>query len=265
MILRVLQAATAASVVLFPAVASAGISDFLITNSQGLVYQVDGDTLAATEVIQLQDAGSINEIMYIGDNQVMSNVFGRLSVTDLSTGVTDVVFNTNDYFGPGIHYANGLAMTQSGDIFVSMHSKGPDFSDQFGALINVENQTLTTLENFSQFEFYLDNHQIEENIFLGADWNNGRIDILNSNTGEILSETSFGFDPVSFFESNGVVYAVAKEGGLYSYDYATNSVDFMGDITGAGTSIIGATVPAPGSMVVLSSLVLGISRRNRVR
>jgi len=258
-----LIAASAATVICLSMNVQAGISDFYITDASGLVYEVDGGTLEATEVIQLENASSIHEIMYMGDNQLMYNVFGLLSVTDLVTGVTQDVFNVRDHLGPGIHDANGLAMTDSGDIYLSVRSQDPQSSSDYGALINIENQSFTALAEFSQREFYLDNHQVEENLFLSADWLGGTIDMVNTSTGDILSEMSFGFDPVSFFEADGAVYVIAKEGGLYTFDYLAGTVDYLGDVSGAGTSIIGATVPAPGSLAFLGFAGIAAARRRR--
>jgi len=263
MINKCILAAFAATVLGVQSYSQAGVSNFYITDSAGLVYEVDGNTLAATEVIQLTEASSIHEIMYLGQNQLMYNVFGRLSITNIMTGETEVVFNIHDHFSSGINDGNGLAMTSSGDIYVSMTSQTPDFARSYGALIDLENQTLTELAEFSHREFYLDNHQVEENLFLGADWNNGTIDLVDTSTGNILSEMSFGFDPVSFFEANGSIYVIAKEGGFYTYDYLNGSVEYLGDVTGAGSSIIGATVPTPMTLTLFSVSGLVISRRRR--
>lgn len=242
----------------------AGISDFYITDASGLVYEVDGATLAATEVVQLNNAFAIHEIMYMGNNQLMYNVFGRLSIANLVTGETEVVFDIHDHLGSGIHYGNGLARTQSGDIFMTVRSQGAGFPlRDYGVLVNIENQTFTELADLSRREFYIDHHQVAENLFLSADWASGTIHTMNADTGVILSETSFGFYPVSFFEADGSVYVIAKEGGLYTYDYLTNSVDYLGDVTGAGTNIIGATIPASGTLSLLGLASIVATRRRR--
>lgn len=261
--IRMKLAALAAAAMSAHALGGVGISDFYITDAAGMVFLVDGNTLLATEVVQLTNAGSISEILYLGNGQMMSNVFGVISVHDLSTGVGVEQIRIGDLLGQGIHYPEGLALTSDGDIFMSVGSFTPESSSRYGVIWDRDSNTITQTAEFEGLNGYLDHHEVEPGIMLGADWANSTIRVIDIATGDFLQEYTYDFDPVSFFEFGDTIYTIAKEGDLYTFDPDNGGVDYVGTVIGAGTSIIGATVPAPTPLALLGMGALVTVRRRR--
>ncbi len=235
------------------------MSDFFVANAQGMLYKVDGSTLAATEMMQLSNASNINEIMYLGDNQLMYNVSGALEVVDLSVGTSEVVFDFFKYLPSGFHLASGLSRTEAGEVLVSMSAPGFDLN--YTGLIDIEEQQFVGLAELGQGRAYQDIHQVNDELYIGAQSSSGRIDQYNPKTGEVFSELSLAFHPSSFFQVDGEIYSIGESGSLFAYDFESNYTTHLGEITGTSGALIGATVPSSSTLIVLTTAGLGYSRR----
>ncbi|MFG0314350.1 MAG: hypothetical protein ACF8LL_09220, partial [Phycisphaerales bacterium] len=84
----------------------------------------------------------------------------------------------------------------------------------------------------------------------------------SSLTGDTLEIYEVGYDVVSLVELGGELFAMTKGGDFYSFDAASGESLLIGRITGAGDSLIGATVPSPGGALALIGL-LGVSCTRR--
>ncbi len=245
---------------LTPTALQAAISDFFVANSQGVLYEVDGSTLAATKVMQLSNSSNINEIMYLGDDRLMYNVRGALEVVDLSVGTSKVVFDFFEHLPSGFHLASGLSQNQSGEVIVSMSA--PAFELNYTGVIDIQQQEFVGLAELGQGRVYQDIHQVNDELYLGAA-STGRIDQYNPKTGEVFSELSLAFHPSSFFQADGTVYSIGESGTLFTYDFESNFATHLGEITGTDGALIGATVPSSSPLMVLATAGLGFIRRKR--
>lgn len=264
--IRATIAALAAGLSVSPACAGIGLQDFYITDSAGMIYSVDAGTLQATEVVQLSGSGqfrNITDILYLGNNQIMSNVLGVISVHDLDTGVGVEQVRISDHLGGGTHYVTGLARTDGGEIYTSVESITPDGDSSYGTYWDPATNTVTQTTGFDELILYLDNHEISPGIMLGAYWSRSEIHVRDLEGGSVLNAYAVGFDPVSFFQFGDTIYTIAKEGDLYTFDPSDGSTSYVGAVTGAGTSIIGATVPAPGSLALMGIGGVAGARRRR--
>lgn len=256
-------AASAIGIVSFGA--QAGLSNFLVADAEGSIYRVDGDTLESTFLSQVNPAYSTNEIMYLGNNEILVDVTGQLVRHNLNTGTDTVVFDITDQLGnTGIHYTSGLAQTSSGDIFFSVDSIDQSGSATFGATFNLDTNIYTQLADIDPAPgLYFDHQEVGNSVFASADYNNQTISMIDAISGDTLASYNVGFGVVSFFENQGLMYAMGKEGGLYTFDSSNGSTQFVGQISGAGDSLIGASVPAPSALALLGLSGLATARRRR--
>lgn len=245
--------------------AQAGLSNFLVAGAEGAIYRVDGDTLQSTLLSQMDNSYSTNEIMYLGNNEVLVDITGQLVRHNLSTGTDTVVFDIDDQLGStGVHYTSGLAQTSSGDIFFSVDTFDQSGSSTFGATFNLDTNIFTQLADIDPAPgLYFDHHEVDNSIFASADYNSQTISMIDAISGNTMASYNVGFGVVSFFEDQGIMYALGKEGGLYTFDSGDGSTQFVGQISGAGSSLIGATVPAPSALALLGLSGLATTRRRR--
>jgi hypothetical protein len=234
---------------------------------------VNGQTLDASAVFQVNGGFAINDIMYVGGNKMLANTIGQLIQFDMTTGEETVIFDMRDVHATGTYWAGGLARTSSDEIFFSVWSVTADHPGvvQFGATFDPFTNEYTELATFDTSRgVYADHYQVEGDIFLTADWASGSIHTVDVSTGEEIASYNPGFDPVSFFESNGDLYSIAKNGSIYSIDANGGDPQFFGSVTGAGDSIIGATsfenpfvIPSPSSFALLGFAGIAVTRRRR--
>ena len=262
-----------AAMVCVSGTAFADIADFFVADAQGVIYSVNGQTLEASEVFAIEGGFAINEIMYVGGNKMLANVSGQLVQFDMTTGVETVIFDMRDVYGTGTYWTSGLARTSSDEIFFSVWAVTSDHPGvvQFGATYDPFANSYTELAEFEITRSgYFDHFQVEEDIFLAADWNSGRIHTFDVSTGAEIASFDPGFNPVSFFESDGDLYSLAKSGDIYLIDASAEEALYFGSVSGAGNSFIGATsfdnpfiIPTPSSLAIFGFAGLAAVRRRR--
>jgi len=253
-------------------VAWSGIADFYVADGQGQIYSVNGKTLAASEVFTVQGGLAINDIIFVGDNKMLANVTDQLIQYDMTTGVETVIFDVRDIYGEdGFYFTSGFAGTENNDIFFSIQAFTDDGSELYGATYNPITDSfheLATLQE-SVGGLYFDFLEVGENLFLGADFENEQIRLLNSFTGEDVASYDAGFGPVSFLEIDDQIFSLSDSGGLYTFYLETGESEFYGDISGVSGAFLGATstdifrIPAPGSLPLIGFAGMVALRRRR--
>lgn len=258
-------AAFAAGSSLVSMVAHAGLSDFYVTNTFGEIYQVDGQTLESNQVSQLGNTSNLNEILYIGNGEIIASLGGTMLRHNINTGAEEIVFRMSDHIEPGaLAIGSGLAMTTSGDIFftASIFSAGNPTRRMAGSY-NLATDVFVDITDVNSSASFFDHHQIGTDVFISADHNRQIVSVLNGATGDIVIDYNVGFGVVSFFESDGGIFAVGRTGGLYSFDIDDGSTEYIGDIAGVSGDLIGATVPASGSFAIFGLMGIAAVRRRR--
>ena len=87
--------------------------------------------------------------------------------------------------------------------------------------------------------------------------------MFNISTGEVLETYSTPAGFVSFFENDGLLLAMSRDGDLYTFDADDGTSTFYGSIGGATGQMIGVTIPAPGVLSLLGLVTLSATRRRR--
>jgi len=258
----------------FTGLAHSEIADFYLADSGGGIYRVDGATLESNFVIQLDNTGfGINDILALDDGGILANISTQLVRFDLQTGEERIVFDAQDSFpDSNFNIMGGLAATSDGNVFFTTETISSGVVHDFGGLFNPITQEFTRLSDLQKpGGLYFDHHQIGENLFLGADWTSGRISIINALTGE-TEYINVDFNPVSFFESDGSIFALTTDGELYTFDPDTRASTLYGSIQGSsgGSGWIGAAslanpfiLPSPGTLSLIGLAGLVSVRRRR--
>ncbi len=264
-VLRVTPAILAVAVLL-PSQAQAGLSDFYATDADGKVFFVDGQTLQATQIYTLiEDGIGVNDILYQSNGTLLFNVTGGIVRYNLETQNESVAFVLADVSGKdGFSYMSGLEETSSGDVFFSVKNISVDGSVLFGATYNFDSSVYTRGNDLTnEVGLYYDFEEISENIFLAADHDRSEVDVFNISTGEVLETYSTPAGFVSFFENDGLLLAMSRDGDLYTFDADDGTSTFYGSIGGATGQMIGVTIPAPGVLSLLGLVTLSATRRRR--
>jgi len=253
-------------------VATAGIADFYAADAGGRVYRVDGSTLEASLVVELDNGFSLNDILYLNDGGILANTNGLLVRFDLQTGEERIVFDSREAFGSGFHTTMGLAATIDGNAYLTVVSSTSSGLEWFGGEFNPFSGEFARQADITRpTGLYFDHHQIGENLYLGADFSGGRMSVIDATTGE-TTFINTDFDPVSFFESNGTLFSMGKGGELYTLDVDSGESEFYGNISGrlGNNGWIGAAsvsnpfaLPTPGTLSMLGLSSLTMIRRRR--
>lgn len=247
--------------------ASAGLDNFLITNGNGILYEVDGNTLQSTQIAQLDNAGIINEILYVDNGEILANVTGGFERYNLNTGVQTTVFsNATDLPNPGgVDWSSGAALTSEGDVYFSVQSHSEEGSRRYGALYDLDTNTVSEMAEYTNAPggLYFDFHEIGTNLFLAAEQTGQTIRVVDAVTGDNQTIYNTGINNGSFLSLNGDIFVVTTDRDMYTFDETDGSVEFYGSISGVSGNLLGATaIPAP-STPLLFALAAGTSARRR--
>lgn len=259
-------AVIAVTVVAVQSNAIAQLQNSYLTNDSGTIFYLDEDTLVATEVAQLQGAGTINDILYMGNGQLIANLTFGVASYDFNTNIQATLFSAQDVQSEpsGIPLVSGLALQSDGNVYFTSMLHGPSGLHFAGATYNPGTQDIDLIEGSSINYLYFDHHEISPNRMLGARGNQHGVDIFDPSTGVLESTYSLGIDVRSFVESNGDLYILSDGGNLYTFDYTNGSTEFYGNITGYTGSLFGITIPAPSTLAALGFGVFTGTRRRRI-
>lgn len=255
----------------------ADLADFYVAGSDSRIYSVDGQTLQATEIFQIDRNGQvgINEILFTGGDTMLANIGGQLVQYDMSTGEQVTILNLGDHYDSGFQLAGGLARTLDDRIAFSVYEAlDPSGVRRAFGLYDPFTGSYETIVNQSdRGSAYFDVYQHSADVMLGAsnarDFPNlGSIEVVNTTDGSLIERYMFEFEPVSFLELGDQLYILDKMSGLHTFDPTTGQSTFYGSVDGVpysigATSNIAFRIPAPG---VPMTLVLGgllVTRRQR--
>jgi hypothetical protein len=241
------------------------LSDLYVTNSNGQVYHVDGNTLQATEAVQLQDAGTINEILYLGNGQLVANLSFGVSIYDFNTQTQTSLFSAQEEFGiPGsFTYTSGLAHRSNGDVYFAVNVLADQPNSQYyGVSYNLNTNTATQLADVPGVAL-IDHHELSSEQMLTASYNDQSVTVFNPDSGVVDATYSLGLAIVSFVQSNDAIYFLTQSGELHTFDPTDGSTGFHGSISGVSGSFIGATIPAPSSLILICTSLFTATRRRR--
>lgn len=241
--------------------ANAGMAGFYITTASGEMYSVNGNTLAATLVKDFNS--SPNEMLYLGDGDFLINETFALRKYNINSDQSEIVFTIDQAYSTGFAYTSGLALGPNGEITSSVRHVTSEASRSVIVHYNLDTEVFYESIEHNESSLLFDQHYISATELLTADFESQTISVLDANTGNFDAIYNVGFGVVSFFESDGAIFALGKEGGLYTFDANDGSTQFVGNITGAGSSLIGATIPSPGTLATIGLGGLFASRRRR--
>jgi len=241
------------------------LNDLYVTNSNGQVYHVDGNTLQATEAVQLQGAETINEILYLGNGQLVANLSFGMAVYDFNTQSQTSIFSSQTEFGiPGsFTYTSGLAQRSNGDVYFAVNVLADQPNSQYyGVSYNLNTNTATQLADVPGVAL-IDHHELSSGQMLTASYNEQSVTVFNPDSGVVDATYSIGLSIASFVQSNDAIYFLTQAGELHTFDPTDGSSAFYGSISGVSGSFIGATIPAPSSLVLLGTSLFTATRRQR--
>ncbi|MEX0877193.1 MAG: hypothetical protein WD114_07010 [Phycisphaerales bacterium] len=260
-------AACAAGIAASPAIGGIGLQDFIVANATGEIFEVDGNSLATTQISMIQQRTfGFNEMVFGGGNMVYANLNGILIEHDLMTQQETVIFDVRDHIPqPSINYTMGLAQLSNDDLFFTINTQTPtDSPRQFAATLNLDTNEYTAGPDVELATgLYFDHHQLSDGTVLSADYGGERILRQDITTGMTLESFNVGYGVVSLFQQGNSIFSIAKEGEMFRFDIADGSSEYLGTISGAGNSLIAATVPAPSTLTFIALGGLTTIRRRR--
>lgn len=246
-----------------------GSGYFYASNTSGVMYRVDAQTLAATQVGVFDDGGALNDMEYEGNGRFLLNRLGDIARYDLNSGSTDSLFGMMGDFPSGtLVRASGLARNLSGGYYFAIDALSVDGSTRIGAQTNPSLDGYTSVGPIPPASgFWFDFWALGGNEYLGADFTRSEIHRFDAITGDVSEIFHVEGDPsgdgiVAFFELNNELRYMTKDGRVYGFDPTNGDNPFYGQISGISGNMIGASIPAPGSfgLLVMSGLV-GARRR----
>lgn len=261
---KLMCAAIVASVVIAPAMAGAIPGEFLVADANGNLFRVDGSTLQAQSIGQLQNRSFFNEIEYAGNGMLYVTNANQVTTYDLATGSEGILFDIDDLVETTHNIITGIELTQDGRLYLGVGPYGDPGSLGYGGYFN---PATGGLDSYIQIEgppgLYFDFQQIGADRFLGADWNGSSIYELNAATGLVENQYNLNFQPVSFLTMGEQLFALSSNAELHKFNLADGSSEYFGRIAGTNGSLIAAAIPAPAGTAFFGVFGLFASRRRR--
>ncbi len=258
---------------LFSTTTLAGVSDFYVAGADSRIYSVDGETLQATEIFQINGNGQIgiNEILFTGGDTMLANITGQLVQYDMVTGVQTTIMTLSDHYDSGIQQASGLVRTLDDRLGFSVFEYvNPSGTDRAFAAYDPFTGEYEELSGYATDDVgYLDVYQVSSTIMLGLNWSSSHVTVTDITDGSQVDRFELDFDPASFLEVDDQLFILDDSSDLFTFDTLTGETEFYGSIQGVGGATIGATsgvafrIPAPGVPMVLAMGGLVAARRRR--
>ncbi|MBO6512565.1 MAG: hypothetical protein JJ974_01195 [Phycisphaerales bacterium] len=249
----------------------AGLSDFVVMSDEGHLLRVNGETLEASLVADLDITGDPSrkiELEYISDSQIYVKHDGGLSQYNASTSSLDSIFTQSELGDhPDITFGRYIGMLQTSDRRIL--GNAPRIVPGKGIVrVGVQVDTHTNLWDTSSqlvdVASSLDMQMFGANQFVNINGDH-LISVHNFNSSEFLSDfwidNQDPFNPfyaVSIFESDGQLLVIDPNGEIYSIDPANSTYARYGQITGIDGLYLHAasTVPTPSSIAPLAITLL---------
>jgi hypothetical protein len=260
--LRTNCAAIAAIITVTQAVNAGDLGDLYVTSASGMLYEVDGGTLQATGIAQLSNAGTINDLEYLGNGQIAANLTFAVAVYDINTSTQTTLFSTPEIFNNpgGIQYTSGLTQLSNGELYMSTINANPDATVYESYSYNFQSGNFTQYAD-APSNLPFDHHQLDDGTMLTIDQSDVYLHELNS--GAIINSFNTGLYGVSLFESNNQLYLMTNEAEIHSLDISNGNTSYVGTISGISGTAIGATIPAPSGLALFGMVAVLSSKRRR--
>lgn len=251
--MKIISVFAASAVIGLSAQTEAGLANFLMTNGSGTLYEIDGNTLEANWIGQLQNAQLINEIQYIGNGEILANMTGGMQRYNLNTGVQSIEYiNANEFDTGFFHQSQGAALTSNGDIYFAVQSQINGMPSTYGVLYDPTSGDLTEMAEHSGAPggLYFDFHEVGQDVYAAVEQTGQSIRIIDAITGENQALYDTGINNSSFISLDGSLFVVTLEGDMYNFDVSDGSLDFYGSITGFSSNLLGVTnIPSPATLM----------------
>ncbi len=256
--------------------AHADLADFVIMSDDGQLLRVNGQTLEASLVADLDITGDPSrkiELEYISDSQIYVKHDGGLSVYNAGSESLDSVFTSSDLSDhPDISFSryHGTLLTNDGRILGSAPQIVPGEGLVWhGVEVDTNTNDWDTTSQLVDVNGSLDMHMYGPGQFLNLAPNHLLV-VHDFNNPEYINglwiDNQDPLNPyyaVSIFESDGQLLVIDPNGGIYSIDPTNSSFARYGQITGIDGLYLHAasTVPAPSSIAPFAITLLAARRR----
>jgi hypothetical protein len=245
--------------------ASAQMQDAFLASDHGTIYHLDGETLIATEVGQMEDARNTNDIVYLGNGRIAANILFAAVSYDLTTNTQTTLFTAQDVQSEpsGISLMSGLALQSNGDLYFTSVLHGPSGLHYAGATYNPISEDINLVEGSPNNHLYFDHHELSPGRMLGAISGSSVVNVFDPLTG--IAETSYnlGAEVRSFVQFGDALFFLSSDNRLFTFDHSTGTAEFYGDIQGTDAILFGITIPAPSSAIGIGLVAMMYTRRRR--
>ncbi len=245
--------------------ASAQMQDAFLASDRGVIYHLDGETLVATEVGQMEDAGSTNDIVYLGNGRIAANLLFAAVSYDVTTNTQTTLFTAQDVQSEpsGISLMSGLALQSNGDLYFTSVLHSPSGLHHAGATYNPVSEDINLVEGSPNIHLYIDHHELSPGRMLGAVSGSDVVEVFDPLTGIAESSYNLGAEVRSFVQFGDALFFLSSDNQLFTFDHHTGTAEFYGDIQGTNATLFGITVPAPSSAIGVALAGILCTRRRR--
>lgn len=253
------------------AAAEIPLHDMYLANTEGAVYHINGLTLEATLVSQINipDENPVLldpeiQIEYLGNDRIAVALDRHIDILNVSTGIQEREVSAVDLFHQSIAATvSGLARLDNGALLTAGLYYNDGFALGRGSRIYDPNTgTVQYLQDGHTFP--VDIHAIDGLMTVATVTRDfGRVAFFDYDTDTEVQVFDVEFPILSFIENNGELFALSTGGQLYTFDLQTLEMSLHGTITGLDGIASSITIPAPSTFACIGVLSLAGSRRRR--
>jgi hypothetical protein len=239
------------------------LQDMYMSNSDGVVYHIDGSTLHATEVFQFNNTNWPVQIEYMKDGRIGGNLTDRIDAFDLDTGIQETLvysteFDTNSQIG----HATGLAVLDDGRLMTTVLFHYSTSLWTGAGFYDPSTQSVSGIRDSTAL--VQDLHHLHGSTMLVSFTRSDepRYYLYDYIAGTVFDIRDSGIPLNSFVENNGQLFALSDNGELYQFDYLTGALSLHGTITGFKGDSNSITIPSPTTFAPIAVGLL-LSQRRR--
>jgi len=253
------------------AAAEIPLHDMYLANTEGAVYHINGLTLEATLVSQINIPDKLPflidpeiQIEYLGNDRIAVALDRHIDILNINTGIQERAISAVEmYQGAIVATITGLARLDDGTLLTSGVA-AVSTSLYFHEII-YDPQTDTSHRTPMQgSQIPVDIHAIDGLMTVSSISREiGRIAFFDYENDFDRQIFDVEFPILSFIENNGELFALSTGGQLYTFDLQTLEMSLHGTITGFDGIASSITIPAPSTFACIGVLSLAGSRRRR--
>lgn len=252
------------------AAAEIPLHDMYLANTEGAVYHVNGLTLEATLVSQINIPDELPvlidpeiQIEYMGNDRIAVALDRHIDILNINTGIQERAISAVEmYQGAIVATITGLARLDDGTLLTS--GVAAVSTSLFSHEIIYDPQTDTSYRTPMQGGLSVDIHAIDGLMTVSSISRDfGGIAFFDYENDFDRQIFDVEFPILSFIENNGELFALSTGGQLYTFDLQTLEMSLHGTITGFDGIASSITIPAPSTLACIGVLSLAGSRRRR--